>query len=54
VLNLKTFDSDKTVVMVTDRLSTVKNNNLIIALDNEEIAEIGSYEALTNKRGKYY
>lgn len=54
VENLETFYSDKTVVVVAHRLSTVKNADQIIVLDGGKIAEIGSHEALTKKKGKYY
>lgn len=54
VENLETFYSDKTVIVVAHRLSTVKNADQIIVLDGGKIAEIGSHEELTNRRGKYY
>ncbi len=52
--NLNEFFQDKTVVVVAHRLSTVKNADTIIVLDNGEITEQGSHEELTTKRGKYY
>ena len=52
--NLTHFFSGKTVVIIAHRLSTVKNADQIAVLDNGEIAEIGSHEELTRKRGKYY
>lgn len=54
VENLEAFYSDKTVIVVAHRLSTVKNADQIIVLDGGKIAEIGSHEELTNRRGKYY
>jgi ATP-binding cassette subfamily B protein len=54
VENLSEFYQNKTVVVVAHRLSTVKNADQIVVLDNGQIAEIGSHEELTKKRGKYY
>lgn len=52
--NLNEFFKDKTVIVVAHRLSTVKNADTIIVLDNGEITEHGSHEELTMKRGEYY
>lgn len=54
VENLSEFYTNKTVVVVAHRLSTVKNADQIVVLDGGKIAEIGSHEELTQKRGKYY
>ncbi|MBR3202564.1 MAG: ATP-binding cassette domain-containing protein [Solobacterium sp.] len=42
-----------TVVMVAHRLSTVKNFDRIIMLENGEIAEEGTFDALMAKNGKF-
>jgi ATP-binding cassette subfamily B protein len=52
--NLNEFFRNKTVVVVAHRLSTVKNADNIIVLDNGEVTEQGSHEELTMKKGKYY
>jgi len=52
--NLNTFFKGKTVIFVAHRLSTVKNADQIVVLDQGEIAEKGTHEELTKKRGAYY
>lgn len=52
--NLEEFYRDKTVVVVAHRLSTVKDADQIVVLDKGKIAEIGTHEQLTIKKGKYY
>jgi ATP-binding cassette subfamily B protein len=54
VENLSAFYRNKTVVVVAHRLSTVKNADQIVVLDQGEIVEVGNHVELTQKRGKYY
>ena len=52
--NLQEFFENKTVVVIAHRLSTVKNADKIIVLDNGVIVEEGTHAALSIKKGKYY
>lgn len=52
--NLHSFYKGKTVVVVAHRLSTVRNADNIVVIDNGKIAEQGSHEQLIAYRGKYY
>lgn len=54
VENLDKFYKGKTVVIVTHRLSTVKNADQIVVIDQGKVVEIGNHESLTAKRGAYY
>ncbi|RPE12265.1 peptidase domain-containing ABC transporter [Chitinophaga lutea] len=54
VENLERFFNGKTVVVVAHRLSTVKNADKIVVLDNGKVVEEGTHASLTGIRGKYY
>jgi ATP-binding cassette subfamily B protein len=52
--NLKSFFKGKTVVVIAHRLSTVKNADQIIVLDDGKIVEMGTHSVLTQRKGKYF
>lgn len=45
---------NRTVLIIAHRLSTVRNANKILFLENGKIIEKGSHEDLLNLKGKYY
>ncbi len=44
----------RTVFVIAHRLSTVRNSNAIVVLDNGEIIERGSHNDLLRQKGQYY
>ena len=52
--NLNEFYRGKTVLIVAHRLSTVRNADKIIVIDHGKVAEEGTHEELTEKKGFYY
>ena len=52
--NLNHFFKGRTVVIVAHRLSTVKNADQIIVLDNGKIKETGTHRSLTSQKGLYF
>jgi ATP-binding cassette subfamily B protein len=52
--NLASFFSGKTVIIVAHRLSTVRNADKIVVIDEGRIVETGSHSELIVGKGAYY
>lgn len=52
--NMSRLFEGKTVVVVAHRLSTVRNADKIIVVDNGRIIEEGTHSELTSRKGYYY
>lgn len=52
--NLDQFFHKKTVLIIAHRMSTVKNADQIIVLDNGKVEEIGTHETLIKQKQKYF
>lgn len=54
VNNLDVFFADRTAVVIAHRLSTVRNADQIVVLEEGKIIEQGSHDALVRNKGAYY
>lgn len=52
--NMKHIRKGRTIFIIAHRLSTVKDCDMIIALDKGKIVEMGSHEELLKSKGYYY
>jgi ATP-binding cassette subfamily B multidrug efflux pump len=46
--------ADRTTLVIAHRLSTVRNANAIMVLENGEIIEHGDHDQLLEQKGRYY
>ncbi|MBN2222793.1 MAG: ATP-binding cassette domain-containing protein, partial [Vallitaleaceae bacterium] len=55
ILNeLKKINQDRTTFIIAHRISSVKDADLILVLDQGQIVESGSHDELIKKKGYYY
>lgn len=52
--NIKNYLNDKTIIMITHRLSTIKYFDKIYVLEDKTIIESGTHDVLMDKKGTYY
>ncbi len=51
---LHTFLKDITAIVIAHRLSTIKEMDRIVVMDQGEVLEVGSFQALIDKKGAFY
>lgn len=52
--NLENFLKERTVIVVAHRLSTVKNADQIVVMEQGTIVERGTHQELVTRKGKYF
>ena len=52
--NVKELVKDKTCIIISNRISDIKDANKIIVLDAGKIIEVGTHKTLIQEQGKYY
>ena len=52
--NLDNILRDRTTIIIAHRLSTVRNADLIVVLDQGVVIETGNHDELMSKKGLYY
>lgn len=52
--NLKKVTANKTSLIISHRISTVKNSDNIIVIDKGEVVESGNHQQLLEKQGTYF
>jgi ATP-binding cassette subfamily B protein len=51
--NLKKMELDRTTIIVSHRISSVRNANKIVVIENGEVIETGTHVSLIQKNGIY-
>lgn len=54
ITNLKRIMQDKTTIIISHRVSSIKHCDNIIVLDHGEIEEMGTHQELIDKKGTYF
>ena len=52
--NIQELTKEKTCIIISNKISDVKQSDKIIVLDNGNIVEQGVHEELIQKQGTYY
>ena len=52
--NIKKLTKDKTCIIISNRISDIRDCDKIIVLEQGAIVEQGTHESLLNERKKYY